>query len=122
MFLFWGDYMDLKRNRDRGTIKWTALMLPEQIQRLHEWTEEMNKIPEPAYDEFELEEIAYQIRAAVQTNSIVRVVAWKDGASQELEGTIPQLPVNTPYIAIHTARGNQRVFVPHILSIEVFSL
>ena len=114
--------MDLKRNRDRGTIKWTALMLPEQIQRLHSWTEEMNTIKEPQYDDFELEEIAYQIRAAVQTNSIVRVVAWRNGASQELEGTIKELPINTPYIFIQTAKGNQRVFIPHILAIEVFSI
>lgn len=113
--------MDLKRNRDRGTIKWTALMLPEQIQRLHKWTEEMNSIKEPQYDDFELEEIAYQICAAVQTNSIVRVVVWDNGSSQEFEGSMKELPMNTPYITIQTLQGKKQVFVPHILTIEVFN-
>ena len=53
------------RNRDRGTIKWTAMMLPEHVKLLREWHAEDDYIPKPQHDEYEFEELALQIQTAV---------------------------------------------------------
>ena len=61
------------RNRDRGTIKWTAMMLTEHIKLLREWYDEDNFVLEPQLDEFDFEELAHQIQTAVQMHSMVLI-------------------------------------------------
>ena len=38
--------------RDRGNIKWTAMMLPEHVQRLRTWQQEDQQITKPTFDEW----------------------------------------------------------------------
>jgi hypothetical protein len=58
------------RNRDRGTIKWTAIMLTEHLHLLREWKAEDDVFPEPNLDESDFDELVYQIQITVQTHSV----------------------------------------------------
>ena len=53
-------------NRDRGTMKWNAMMLPEHVKLLREWKEEDRRVERPDFDEWALEEMNVQIEAAYQ--------------------------------------------------------
>lgn len=108
------------RNRDRGSIKWTAMMLPEHVKLLREWHAEDNYVPEPKLDEYDLEELAYQIKTAVQTHSIVRVQYWRNGEAFTIEGTIKALPINSYSLTLLTPQGNKQIHIPHIMKIHAY--
>lgn len=108
------------KNRDRGTIKWTAMMLPEHVKLLREWYDEDHFVPEPQLDEFDFEELAHQIQTAVQTHSMILIYYWNNGDSFIVEGTIKKLPVNTPYFTILSPQGDKRIYIPHIMKIRLY--
>ncbi|WJY28314.1 MULTISPECIES: YolD-like family protein [Sporosarcina] len=71
--------------RDRGKIKWTALMLPEHVERLRAWQAEdtMRMRTEP--DEQQLEEWNYLLAEAMETNELVVLTHWQTGRPQTEE-------------------------------------
>ncbi len=81
--------MDIKGNRYCGTIKWTAMMLPEHVQLLRELQAEDNIVPEPKHDEYDSEN------------------------SYMVEGTIKQLPMNTAYVTVLSPQGNKQILYSH---------
>ena len=110
------------RNRDRGTIKWTAMMLPEHVKLLREWHAEDDYLPEPQHDEYEFEELAHQIQTAVQTNSEVTIQYWDNGSSYYIEGILKELPLHSPYLNVLTTTTTKKVYVPHILKITLYNI
>ena len=108
------------RNRDRGTIKWTAMMLPEHVKLLSEWQAEDDYVPEPQHDEYDFEELAHQIQTAVQTNSLVQVTYWQNGKAFSVEGTVQALPIQSPKLTILSPQGNKAIYIPHILKLHLF--
>lgn len=52
--------------RDRGSIKWTAMMLPEHVKLLKEYNEGLDKVERPTLDEDQLEEINQRIYEAME--------------------------------------------------------
>ena len=108
------------RNRDRGTIKWTAMMLPEHVKLLHEWQAEDDYVPKPQHDEYDFEELAHQIKTAVQTNSLVHVTYWQNGEAFSVEGTVQALPMQSPKLVILSPQGNKAIYIPHILKLHLY--
>ena len=47
----------MDKNRDRGRIKWTAMMLTEHVQKLKEWMDEDHYEERPSLCEFDLQAI-----------------------------------------------------------------
>ena len=61
--------------KDRGTMKWTAMMLPEHLMLLKEWKQEVFTEPPRERTEWELEELQQTIsRAIVQHNYIMLTI------------------------------------------------
>ncbi|MBO1515071.1 YolD-like family protein [Metabacillus bambusae] len=54
--------------KDRGSIKWTAMMLPEHVKLLREYNESLDKVEMPTLDEDQLEEINQKIYEAMEYN------------------------------------------------------
>ncbi len=106
--------------RDRGNIKWTAMMLPEHVALLREWNESDQDITEPEYDEFELNVIADELNIAYQSKSNVRIKYWINKRVQEMEGQIIELLPNEQAIKIKTSNGYSRVQLKHILNIKIY--
>lgn len=65
--------------RDRGTKKWTALMLPEHVELLREHKILQGKTPRPQLDEWDLDIIQENIQIAMSRNVDVEIKTWKDG-------------------------------------------
>lgn len=110
------------QNRDRGNIKWTAMMLPEHVKLLREWQAEDAYVPEPQHDEYDYDELAHQIQTAFQTNSELSIQYWQNGSTFEVEGFIKELPQNSPYLNVLTTTAVKKLYIPYMLKITFYTL
>ncbi|WP_026672107.1 YolD-like family protein [Alkalihalobacterium bogoriense] len=65
--------------KDRGNIKWTAMMIPEHVSRLRKVAEELTTVKKPIVDIQQLEEFEYFICEAMEHNHVLTFVYWDDG-------------------------------------------
>ncbi|WP_406945780.1 YolD-like family protein [Halobacillus sp. SY10] len=61
------------RNRDRGTIKWTSLMLPEHVEMVKQVWKEDERIEKPILDEQKWEEIEFALHRSLNDGLLVEV-------------------------------------------------
>ncbi|QAS52359.1 YolD-like family protein [Halobacillus litoralis] len=61
------------RNRDRGTLKWTSLMLPEHVEMIKQVWKEDERIEKPILDEQQWEEIGFKLQRALTDNLPVEI-------------------------------------------------
>ncbi|MFF2752801.1 YolD-like family protein [Psychrobacillus sp. NPDC058041] len=66
--------------KDRGTKKWTAMMLPEHVSLIRKYNEEQKKNPRPQLDEWDRDIIQENIQIAMSRNVEVEIKTWKNGA------------------------------------------
>ncbi|WNB93429.1 YolD-like family protein [Bacillus sp. NEB1478] len=65
--------------RDRGTIKWTSMMLPEHVKELRKYiNEDYYDIPEPIIDEQQMDEMSDLILEAMEYNKPVSFTVYKN--------------------------------------------
>ena len=62
--------------KDRGTIKWTAMMLPEHVKMLRDWEKEEDCILPKEKTEWELEELQQTIQQAARTKIPLYLTLW----------------------------------------------
>lgn len=74
--------------RDRGNIKWTAMMLPEHIQQLRDWQAEDGKLARETPDEQQLEEWDYKISNAMEGGVPVSIEFWQGTDVKKAQGFI----------------------------------
>jgi hypothetical protein len=75
-------------NRDRGTIKWTAMMLPEHVKMLREHQSGLNYGKKPVLDEQQLEEFNEMIGMAMEENLVLQFTYYENGETKQLIGHI----------------------------------
>ncbi len=74
--------------RDRGSKKWTAMMLPEHVRLLREWQEEDTIPDRKEPDEQQLEEWEFLLSEAMEWDRVLAIRYWKNGQPHEVEGNI----------------------------------
>ncbi|MCF6408333.1 YolD-like family protein [Pseudalkalibacillus salsuginis] len=74
--------------RDRGNIKWTAMMLPEHVKLLRDWKEEDRIQKRPELDEQKLEEMNEIIHEAMAFNQTLSFVYFERERYRILVGDI----------------------------------
>lgn len=74
--------------RDRGTIKWTAMMLPEHVKLLKDWMEEDKYQAKPELDEQQLEEMNELFCEAMTTGSEVTITYYDKNQHCLLTGKV----------------------------------
>ncbi|MGP4061525.1 YolD-like family protein [Halobacillus sp. H74] len=92
------------RNRDRGTIKWTSLMLPEHVEMIKKVWKEDERIEKPILDEQQLEEIGLTLQRVMSDNEPV-VVKYHNGFSfSEDKVKVLQIDLNGRKVKCITVR------------------
>lgn len=86
--------------RDRGNIKWTAMMLPEHLEELRKWQAEDDLVKRPVLSEWDLMEIQEEIDLALRRKCEVEVQTWRDGVIHKLAGVIDDLDVTGKRIRV----------------------
>ena len=73
---------------DRGTIKWTSLMLPEHVEALKKLREEENWKEKPIIDEHLIEEINLILQLALKDDLTIEVEYFKDHDYHKIKGKL----------------------------------
>lgn len=106
--------------RDRGSVKWVSMMLPEHVKGLRQWYSSDNDVREPEYDEFSLNAIADEINIAYKAKSNVRISYWNNKRAKEYEGQIVELLPNDQSIKIKVNDYNVKLHLKHIIKLNVY--
>ncbi|MGA3598921.1 YolD-like family protein [Lysinibacillus agricola] len=64
--------------RDRGSMKWTAMMLPEHLGLIKEWKQEQFYDKKRELIEWELEEIEQTIQRAFKMQKPITLTLWNN--------------------------------------------
>ncbi|REJ25446.1 MAG: YolD-like family protein [Bacillaceae bacterium] len=74
--------------QDRGSIKWTAMMLPEHVKLLRKYNESLDKVEKPVLDEQKYEEFNEAICEAMEENITLQFTYYQKGEIKKLVGNI----------------------------------
>lgn len=74
--------------KDRGNMKWTAMMLPEHLVKIREWKQEQFYIKKRELTEWELEEIEQTIQRACKMQKLVRLTLWEQNKLHDEVGRV----------------------------------
>lgn len=107
-------------NKDRGTKKWTAMMLPEHIERLREWDKELAYIVPKEKTEWELEELQQTIVQAYKQRLMVKFSIFKQGDWSVEIGVITALEVTKKHLLIETETVVRKFDFAMIQAAELF--
>lgn len=108
----------LEHNRDRGKIKWTALMLPEHITKLREWQAEDNHVKRPELSEWDLEVINEELVRAQQRNCQTLIKTWKEGIILSFQGTLERLDMQKQIVFLEDPFGMVHISAQEIISVQ----
>jgi len=76
---------------DRGTKKWTSIMLPEQIKLLNDYWESTEYKQKPILDEQEIEEIGIKLQMAIHNDLTVEVKYFADHDYKLIKGKLRKI-------------------------------
>ncbi|MBR3118957.1 MULTISPECIES: YolD-like family protein [Oceanobacillus] len=79
---------------DRGSKKWTALMLPEHIEMLKALQIEYNYKEKPILDEQQVEENAIKLQLAIHDNLTIEVKYYKMHDYHKVKGKLLSVALN----------------------------
>lgn len=89
-------------NKDRGTIKWTAMMLPEHVQRLQDWERDLAYTSPKEKTDWELDELQQTIERAYKQGLTVTFLIFKQGEWFLELGVITALHVAKRQLLVET--------------------
>ncbi|MFD1360510.1 YolD-like family protein [Lentibacillus salinarum] len=108
----------MRMPKDRGSIKWSSLMLPEHVERLKEMWQADGKMKKPTLDEQQAELLNDQLREAFEWQWPVWLHIYENGSVTELSGTVKKLDRHTKSATVKTmARPDTTIAFQDILQI-----
>lgn len=105
-------------NRDRGKIKWTALMLPEHVSMLRDWQAEDDKVPRPELNEFDFEEIQQQLESARMKQCVTQIRIWQDYKITGYIGTIEEIDIHNRLVILEDPYCTERIAADLIIAVQ----
>ncbi|MFB4169163.1 YolD-like family protein [Virgibacillus sp. JSM 102003] len=107
-------------SKDRGTIKWVSLMLPEHVKLLQDMWQDDYRMTKPVLDSQEIEMLNTQILEAFERGSTVSVSIYSDGTVFDHIGVIFKLDSQTNNVILQLTDSTQ-ITIPFndILSITI---
>ncbi|MEC2062752.1 YolD-like family protein [Bacillus inaquosorum] len=74
--------------RDRGTIKWTSMMLPEHLTQLKQDLIDVSKIEKPSLDDQQIEEMDLLVSEALEFNKELQFKLFNKGFVKHIAGRV----------------------------------
>ncbi|ODV48091.1 hypothetical protein BCM26_03850 [Bacillus subtilis] len=74
--------------RDRGTIKYTSIMLPEHLTQLKQDLIDVSKIEKPSLDDQQIEEMDLLISEALEFNKELNFKVFNNGFVENVTGRV----------------------------------
>ncbi|NWO14879.1 YolD-like family protein [Virgibacillus sp.] len=85
---------------DRGTIKWTSIMMPEHIEMLQEMWKEQDYNEKPILDEQQKEEINTKLLMALANDLTVELKYFDKHDFYKVKGKITSINKQNKYISL----------------------
>ncbi len=105
--------------KDRGNIKWTAMMLPEHVSMIRELKERQNYKTKPIIDEQRLEEFNEIIHFSLQTREAVQLKYFKSGDYRSVIGVIDHVDHSLTSIKVVIEDGSKvQIFLENIIDMK----
>lgn len=111
--------LDLSKLQDRGSKKWVAMMLPEHVKMLREYSEEIKKEPRPDLNEFDYEAIQEQIAIAMKRNVEIKIKRWKEGEFIYNRGTIQWIDLRKRTIELEDPFRSFELYIDEIVDVTI---
>ncbi|WP_316274379.1 YolD-like family protein [Bacillus halotolerans] len=74
--------------RDRGTIKYTSIMLPEHLTQLKQDLIDISKIEKPSLDDQQIEEMDILVSEALEFNKELKFKLFNNGFVENVTGRV----------------------------------
>lgn len=91
-------------NKDRGTIKWTAMMLPEHVKLLREWQQEDRFVEKPQLDEAQVEQLNTNLQRAYSEHRPIELKVWEETSIYVVSGIIKKINTNGQFIQLESGK------------------
>lgn len=105
--------------KDRGTIKWAAMMLPEHVHELRELWEKDKEVAERTIDEQKIELIDYAIKSALTSHMEVKITFYEGRTYIEKLGHIREIDPYTSILSLLTPQGQKlKIQINRIVDVE----
>ncbi|MGM0803517.1 MAG: YolD-like family protein [Bacillota bacterium] len=105
--------------RDRGNIKWTAMMLPEHVKLLRELEDTHYLIEKPILDEDKISEINQTLYVAMEFNKPLEFTYFNYGKLNKVNGQVHCISELTKELRI-VDRGGEVVKIKFEELIDVY--
>lgn len=90
--------------KDRGTIKWTSLMLPEHVEMLKQMWKENDKIEKPIIDPQMMEVFERELIEAYRNKTKITLLYFDNGYIKEYTGNITSLNIHKNTVLFENGR------------------
>ncbi|TWT16081.1 YolD-like family protein [Planomicrobium sp. CPCC 101079] len=100
--------------KDRGQIKWTAMMLTEHVQLLKDLKKEDRYHTKPTLDDFDLENLYEEIRIAYMRPCEIELRLWQNG-DLTLTGLITAIDLNKKTICLEHSERTETILFTDII-------
>lgn len=87
---------------DRGTMKWTSLMLPEQVKMLQQLRKEQEYKTKPILDEQQINENLFHLETAIQNDLLVTIKYFADYDFHFVKGMVGKVDVQNQKVRLHS--------------------
>ena len=105
--------------KDRGKIKWTAMMLPEHVAELRKWQEDYDKVKKPELDEFDYDTMQDQPVKYPPIACSSRLTSWKNGKLHYHRGIIKL--ANNQYLRYEDPYGIHQLPLDELVGVFVIA-
>lgn len=103
--------------KDRGTKKWTSIMLPEHVKALKQLLADERKEQKPLLDEQHLIEMDQKLTEAVSSGADVKMIVYSQFMKKKVIGEITAVQVG--YVYIHHREESFKIALDSILDVEI---
>ena len=104
--------------RDRGNIKWTAMMLPEHVKELRKWMDQDNYTERPELNEWDLQLIQEELELAYKKKCETLVKTWVDGRIIHHQGIVEAIDLLKMCIGLEDPFGSEIIPVADIINVQ----
>ena len=101
---------------DRGSIKWTAMMMPEHHQLLHQMWEQQEYKKKPELDDQEKEEINMKLQVAIHNDLFVIIKYYKDHDFKTVRGKLEKVATLQNYLML---RDGTKIKLQNIIDLLI---
>jgi len=105
--------------KDRGSIKWTAMMLPEHVGELRKWQADQDKVKKPVLDEFDYDIMQEEVERALVSGMEVRLTTWKNDKLCNLQGIIKE--ANNYYLRYENPIGIHQLPLDELVGVLILT-